>query len=422
MMRVNGCLGSSVLVLMTLLICVACLASTLSAQLAADHIKFLGNVYGSSGVQNNFTSYWNQVTPENAGKWVSVEIGRNIYEWGSLDAAYNYAKGKQFPYKHHTLIWGQQQPWWWLQALDSLEQAQEVEEWIQLVGERYRAMDFIDVVNEPLHAPPPYKAALGGDGATGWDWVIWSFEKARLYCSDSTKLFLNDYSIIHSTTATNNYIKIINLLQERNLIDGIGIQGHYFELRDASITAIKANLDKLAATGLPIHISEYEVDLADDAAQLQKYQTQFKTLWEHPGVTGITLWGYIEGRIWQTNGYLVRKDGSERPAMVWLRNYLAGVDGIERETPSAIAYTLDQNYPNPFNNATMITYQLSIAMHVELLVYNLLGQEVAMLVSERQQPGRYQVYFDANDLPSGVYLYRIQTDHFQEVKKMLLIR
>jgi endo-1,4-beta-xylanase len=397
--------------------------SQLCAQpLAIEHDKFLGNVIGNSGIQANFSSYWNQVTPENSGKWISVEIGRDIYQWGGLDAAYQYALANNYAFRHHTLIWGQQQPWWWLQQLDSLEQAQEVEEWIQLVGERYPEMDYIDVVNEPLHAPPQYKEALGGDGVTGWDWIIWSFEKARQYCSDSTKLFLNEYNILNSATNTNRYLEIINLLQERELIDGIGVQGHFFECRDASISTINANLDKLANTGIPIHITEYEVDLADDNAQLIKYQTQFKALWEHPGVTGITLWGYIEGQIWKTNGYLIRKDGSERPALKWLRNYLAGVDEVKPGTHLPSTYTLAQNRPNPFNPSTIISYQLPMTAYVELNIYNLLGKKIATLVAEKQQAGRHQVEFNALTLPSGVYLYRIQAGRYQEVKKMVLLR
>jgi endo-1,4-beta-xylanase len=263
---------------------------------------------------------------------------------------------------------------------------------------------------------------MGGNGATGWDWVIWAFEKARQHCSDRTKLILNDYNIINSNTNTNKYLEIINLLKERGLIDVIGVQGHYFELRDASVSTMNFNLDKLGETGLPVHISEYEVDLADDTAQLIKYQTQFKALWVHPGVTGITLWGYIEGKIWRTNGYLIRKDGSERPALVWLRNYLAGVDEVRTSDRLPIAYILYQNYPNPFNPYTMINYQLPMISNVELSVYNLLGKKMATLVSEKQQAGRHQVEFDANNLPSGVYLYRLQAGKFHDIKKMVLIR
>ena len=84
-----------------------------SQPLADGHSKFLGNVIGNSGIQDNFDTYWNQVTPENSGKWTSVEgISRDNYEWGGLDAAYNYALEQEYLFKHHTLVWGKQQPWW----------------------------------------------------------------------------------------------------------------------------------------------------------------------------------------------------------------------------------------------------------------------------------------------------------------------
>lgn len=68
-----------------------------------------------------------------------------------------------------------------------------MEKWIRLVGERYPDMDFVDVVNEPFNAPPPYKNALGGSGTTGGDWVITAFQWARQYCPSRTKLLLNEY-------------------------------------------------------------------------------------------------------------------------------------------------------------------------------------------------------------------------------------
>src|SRR4030042_5028347 len=154
----------------------------LEAQMAQNKCKFLGNIIGGS-VPADFATYWNQVTPENAGKWGSVEKTRDNMTWSGLDMTYNYAKDRDFPFKHHNFVWGQQQPGW-ITDLTPEEQKAEVEEWIQLYGEKYSGTDFIDVVNEPLHAPPAYKNALGGDGVTGWDWVIWAFKKARYYCTN----------------------------------------------------------------------------------------------------------------------------------------------------------------------------------------------------------------------------------------------
>ncbi len=407
-----------------LLVCLTLFGSQLFSQpLAEGHSKFLGNIIGGS-IPANFDSYWNQVIPENSGKWVSVEIGRDMYEWGGLDAAYNYAIDRDFQYKHHTLIWGQQQPWRWLQTLDSLEQAEEVEEWIRLVGERYPEMDFVDVVNEPLpnHAPPQYKDALGGDGETGWDWVIWCFEKARQYCSDTTKLLLNEYNLLNSNYNTDQIIGIIHLLKERGLIDGIGIQGHYTELRNVQVSTINNNLDKLAATGLPIYISEFEVDLADDNAQLQEYQRIFPVLWEHPGVKGVTLWGYIQYQMWKPNGYLVRADGTERPALQWLREYLSGTDVKESPELIPVDYALYQNCPNPFNPITSISFDLPVKSNIRFVFYNVLGEVVKEIAKGEYEVGHHEIILDAVSLATGVYFYKIEAGGFVGVKKLAIVK
>lgn len=106
-----------------------------------------------ASIPSSFDSYWNQVTPGNEGKWGSVETSRNIYDWVGLDQIYNYAIQRGLVYKHHNLIWGQQQPSW-ISSLDSASQRTAVKAWIDSVGRRYPKMDFIDVVNEPFNAPP----------------------------------------------------------------------------------------------------------------------------------------------------------------------------------------------------------------------------------------------------------------------------
>ncbi len=82
-------------------------------------------------------------------------------------------------------------------------------------------------------------------------------------------------------------------------------------------------------------------------------------------------------------------------------------------------FSLDNNYPNPFNPSTVIGFSLPYSTHVTLEVYNVLGQKVAQLVNGNLAAGHYAYSFNANNLSSGVYLYRIQTDKFVSVKKML---
>ena len=156
---------------------------------------------------------------------------------------------------------------------------------------------------------------MGGNGTTGWDWVITSFQYARQYCPNA-KLLLNDYNIVAFDTSTTKYLEIINLLKARNLIDGIGIQCH--QLEGAGLIPILKNLYRLSDTGLPVYVSELDLFAADDTEQLNLYKKLFPLLYEHPGVKGVTLWGY------RTNEFGIGTSGllngtTERLALNWLR-------------------------------------------------------------------------------------------------------
>jgi len=85
-------------------------------------------------------------------------------------------------------------------------------------------------------------------------------------------------------------------------------------------------------------------------------------------------------------------------------------------------YNLAQNYPNPFNPTTTITFTLPKQDLVVLKVYNILGQEVATLINEVRNAGRYSKIFDASQLPSGVYIYKLTAGSFTESRKMILLR
>lgn len=85
-------------------------------------------------------------------------------------------------------------------------------------------------------------------------------------------------------------------------------------------------------------------------------------------------------------------------------------------------FILYQNYPNPFNPVTSIKYKVSSKKQVNLVVYNILGKEIATLVNEKKSPGIYEVVFGGNGFPSGIYFYRIQAGEFVQVKKMVLLK
>jgi len=99
------------------------------------------------------------------------------------------------------------------------------------------------------------------------------------------------------------------------------------------------------------------------------------------------------------------------------------VVSIEENTlQQANRFDLDQNYPNPFNPTTNINYQLQVTNYVDLSIYNILAQKVAVLVSEKQSAGSYQVEWDATGFASGVYFYILQAGDFRDVRKMVLLQ
>jgi hypothetical protein len=85
-------------------------------------------------------------------------------------------------------------------------------------------------------------------------------------------------------------------------------------------------------------------------------------------------------------------------------------------------FGLSQNYPNPFNPVTRIPYSIAENSFVSLKIYDVLGREVKTLVSEKQTAGEYEVLFNASDLNSGVYFYRLTSGNFTETKKLILLK
>lgn len=317
--------------------------------------KFLGSV--CCGRQRpNFEVYWNQVTPENAGKWGSVENVRDVYNWTQLDESYQLAKDNNFIYKHHVLTWGSQQPNW-ISDLPPAEQLEEILEWYHAVNNRYAAIDFIEVVNEFDNAPPDggngrpnYIAALrlfdpattdelisqfmleGDDAATAankaaqFDWIINAFQMARNIFPASTKLMINEYSVINTRSRTDKMITLSGLLQDRGLIDALGFQGHAFSTTGGNQNMID-NMDRLAQTGLDLYVTELDIDGPSDLIQLLDYQRLFPMFWEHPAIKGITMWGYLPGH-WRENqgAHIALENGEEKPALVWLQGYVRGLE------------------------------------------------------------------------------------------------
>jgi len=95
---------------------------------------------------------------------------------------------------------------------------------------------------------------------------------------------------------------------------------------------------------------------------------------------------------------------------------------VEVDVTAPLSFNLDQNYPNPFNPTTNINYSIQEAGNIILAVYNTVGEKVAVLVNGYSEAGHFEVSFDASNLTSGVYLYKLQSANSVQTKKMMLLK
>ncbi|HXU64317.1 MAG TPA: endo-1,4-beta-xylanase [Polyangia bacterium] len=283
--------------------------------------KFCGNITQRGQIPSTYSNYWDQITPENEGKWGSVEGTKGSYNWTALDKIHDYAKQHNMPFKQHNFVWGSQQPGW-ISGLAQADQKAAVEDWIKQFCTRYPDTQMIDVLNEPPpHTTPSYMAALGGAGSSGYDWVVTIFKWARQYCPSSV-LIVNDYNTIEQSGDNSHMIDLVTKAKKAGApIDATGAQAH--GLTNASASTTQMYIDKLASsTGVPVFISEFDLNIADDNQQKNQFQSLFTMFWNDANVKGVTVWGYIEGQTWETNSGLMSSSGTLRPAMTWLMSFL----------------------------------------------------------------------------------------------------
>ena len=387
----------------------ACLFTMKShAQLSSNPDKFLGNITTSYQVDYGNEKYytlWNQITPENESKWSSIEGSRRgSFNWGGCDNAYNYAKNHNFPFKFHTLIWGSQYPGW-INDLSTEEQYKAIVEWMDAIKKHYPNLPMIDVVNEavPGHAPAPYKAALGGDGKTGYDWIIKAFEMAHERWPDAILIY-NDYNTFQWQRS--QCIDLVKTLRDAGApIDAYGCQSH--DLTDMNVSNFRSAMDEIQnALKMPMYSTEYDIGTSDDNLQLQRYKEQIPYMWEADYCAGITLWGYIYGHTWTTDGNSgIIRDGKDRPAMTWLREYMKTDAAKNAKSPfpgmkkEASVYIKPQTVTPTKGEPLTITVNARLATktidHIELYVKGALYQTIkeASSVNEKTLDAAYEAEY-----------------------------
>ena len=305
----------------------ACLSPMkVNAQLSSNPDKFLGNIttryqMDAGGGVDPYYKLWNQVTPENESKWGSVEGTRGSFNWG-CDTPFNYAKKYGFTYKFHAFVWGAQYPNWFTSSLSISERYKAIVTWFDAVKKKYPELPMIDVVNEAVgmhqQGNPLMKESLGGGGKTGYDWLIRAFEMAYERYPDAILIY-NDYNTFQHDT--NSYLELVRTLRDFGApIDAYGNQSH--DVDDISVEKLTSSMKTLNdGLKMPMYITELDINVADDNAQKKQYENIFPIMWEAEQCAGVTIWGYIHGATWVANSGII-KNGKDRPAMTWLREYM----------------------------------------------------------------------------------------------------
>jgi endo-1,4-beta-xylanase len=286
-------------------------------------VQFVGNITTSEQVDTGgltFSKYWDQITPENAGKWGSVQSSAGgTYNWKTLDTIYDYAEMNDIIFKEHNFIWGSQQPGGTIGPT-------QVQDWMTSFCTRYPDTKLIDVVNEPPpHTTPSYANNIGGGTNGDWKWVANAFTWARAACPNAI-LIMNDFNNIEWSSDQSHFISIVKAIQTAGApIDAVGAQAH--DLDHGSPVTVSLVSGMLATmyqqTGLPLYVTEMDMSYTDDNQQLSAYQSFFPMLVNSGYVQGITIWGWIYGKTWSSapNSGLI-KSGTFRPAMTWLMQQL----------------------------------------------------------------------------------------------------
>lgn len=301
-----------------------------NAQLSSNPDKFLGNITSGGEIDctdqtyldncgEKFYELWNQITPENESKWGSIEGWTG---WDACTNIYNYAKENNIPFKFHTLVWGSQYPEG-IKTLSNERRYKRIVKWMDKVKEHYPDLQMIDVVNEAVRDHQEdthyFQEALGGEGETGYDWIINAFELAYERWPDAILIY-NDFNTFQWDT--DQYIALVKTLRDAGApIDAYGCQSH--DLKGVSLSNLEVVDTKIQnALKMPMYISEYDIQNSNDDAQLTDFKNHIPYFWEKDYCAGITLWGYIYGKTWNENKSGLIKNGKDRKAMTWLREYM----------------------------------------------------------------------------------------------------
>ena len=307
--------------IVTLLQCVQVSAQTLRRE--ADRAGVLVGAavdprrFNEADYTRTLAREFNLVEPENAMKWGTIRPDRETFNFGPGDAVVAFARAHGMKVRGHCLLWSEYNPAWLTRGNFTPEQLNAtLREHITKVMKHYAGRVFAwDVVNESFLADGTVETSVWYDSpgigfkGKGTAYIEQAFRWAR-EADPKALLFYNDYDTEAINAKSDAVYEMVKDFRARGVpIDGVGIQAHIFKLDPKEFESVRANIARLAALGLQVHITEMDVALDVDAegklldeAGLQKQAEMYRLIaaacFEQPRCTAFQTWGFTDKYTW----------------------------------------------------------------------------------------------------------------------------
>lgn len=282
--------------------------------------RILGSGADNETYRDQLLELFNCAVLENDLKWNAWHgaYGPSFTREKAL-AALTWLKEREFRIRGHCMVWPgweNLQPWGASLGDDLPDLQKRILDHIDELAEFAREYVYEwDVVNEPLHQNEVLKA-LGNSVMEAW------FSRARAALPGSCRLFINEYNIVEPNSAKERdaYETIIRaLLDVKAPLGGIGFQSHFHDPPESPVEALQV-FDRFARFGLPIVVTEFDVNTKEEERQAQFTRDFLTAAFSHPACTGFVFWGFWEDAHWRPDSALFRKDWSEKPNLAAYRN------------------------------------------------------------------------------------------------------
>ena len=277
--------------------------------------------------EDTLLKYFNAAVDEWTFKWPSVEPSQDNLNFGQADNIRNWCLEHDLPLRGHTVFWANEvKVPDWARNLDNDNLLDEMHEHVIDIVDRYPEMMEFDLNNEMI-LNNYFRGRFGES-------IIDSMFTWSLDIKPEAVLYLNEYGIINDVLLDLYIDQIQSLLDQGIQVGGIGIQGHVFTSDEptdlgtfAGDTVFSADylwniIDTLAQFSLPIKITEFDFNAPNDSIHAEWIQTFYKTMYAHPMMEGVIMWGFWEAIHWRPEGAIFNEDFSAKPSALAYYNLI----------------------------------------------------------------------------------------------------